>query len=39
MENTKIVKFSPANLLNSPLEIIFSEKLPVIANAINFLGL
>jgi hypothetical protein len=39
MEKTKIVKFSSANHLNSPLEIMFGENLPVLTNAINFLGL
>jgi hypothetical protein len=37
MEKAKIVKFSPANLLNSPLEMIFGETLHVITNAIHFL--
>jgi hypothetical protein len=39
MENTKIVQFSPAYLLSSTFETIFGEDLPVITNAINFLGL
>jgi hypothetical protein len=39
MEKTKIVEFFPTYHLNSPLEITFGEKLPVITNAIHFLGL
>jgi hypothetical protein len=39
MEKAKIVQFSPANLLNFPLKITFGETLPIITNAINFLGL
>jgi hypothetical protein len=39
MEETKILKFTPANPPNSSLQITSGEILPVITNVINFLGL
>ena len=39
MEKTKIVKFTPANFLYSPLFITFAEHLPFKRNAVKFLVL
>jgi hypothetical protein len=39
MEKSKIVKVAPANFSYSPLQITFTEHLPLKTNAINFLGL
>ena len=39
MEKTKTVKLTPANFSYPPLHITFAEHLPVITNAIKFLGL
>jgi hypothetical protein len=38
-KKTKIVKFTPANPLNSSLRITSGENLPLIPNVLNFLGL